>query len=167
MNIKNEKLKASLRSDRRAKSQNEQWDLRLYIAGESPKAGIAFSNLKLICEERLKGKYHIRVIDLVKHPRFAREEQILAIPTLYARSLCRSGILLAISPILKAYWPGWVWHHTNALLKTNIVFSHNSFTAKASSYFLKKHLCDLSVPCGYNARCHIGNGNTTKFIWNQ
>ena len=82
MNIKHERLKTSLRNERRAKSQSEQWDLRLYIAGESPKAGVAFSNLKLICEERLKGKYHIRVIDLVKHPHVAREEQILAIPTL-------------------------------------------------------------------------------------
>jgi len=82
VNIKTEKMKAAQRNERRTKSKSEQWDLRLYIAGESPKAGVAFSNLKLICEERLKGKYHIRVIDLVKHPHVAREEQILAIPTL-------------------------------------------------------------------------------------
>ena len=47
-----------------------------------PKAGTAFSNLKFICEEELKGKYHIKVIDLLKYPRVARDEQILAIPTL-------------------------------------------------------------------------------------
>ena len=82
MKIKNEKSKAGMRNERRAKSQNEQWDLRLYVAGESPKAGTAFSNLKLICEEKLKGKYHIKVIDLLKYPRIARDEQILAIPTL-------------------------------------------------------------------------------------
>jgi circadian clock protein KaiB len=82
VNIKNEKSKAALRNERQGKSQRERWDLRLYVAGESPKAGTAFINLKLICEERLKGKYRIMVIDLLKYPRIAREEQILAIPTL-------------------------------------------------------------------------------------
>ncbi|HEY9166623.1 MAG TPA: circadian clock KaiB family protein [Candidatus Kryptonia bacterium] len=56
--------------------------LRLYIAGQTPKAVTAFNNLKLICEEQLKGKYRIEVIDLLKNPRLARDNQILAIPTL-------------------------------------------------------------------------------------
>jgi len=82
VNIKNEKSKAALRNKYQGNSQSERWDLRLYVAGESPKAETAFSNLKLICEEKLKGKYHIKVIDLLKYPQIARDEQILAIPTL-------------------------------------------------------------------------------------
>jgi circadian clock protein KaiB len=62
--------------------KNNKWALRLYVAGQTPKGTIAFNNLKLICEEQLKGKYHIEVIDLLKNPQFARVDQILAIPTL-------------------------------------------------------------------------------------
>jgi len=54
----------------------------LYVAGQTPKAVTAFNNLKLICEEQLKGKYQIEVIDLLKNPQLARDDQILAIPTL-------------------------------------------------------------------------------------
>jgi len=53
----------------------------LYIAGKTPKAIKAFNNLKIICEEQFKGKYSIKVIDLLKNPKLARDEQILAIPT--------------------------------------------------------------------------------------
>ncbi len=58
------------------------WDLRLYVAGRTPKSVTAFENLKRLCEEHLKGKYHIEVIDLVEHPQLAQGDQILAIPTL-------------------------------------------------------------------------------------
>jgi circadian clock protein KaiB len=58
------------------------WDLKLYIAGQTPKSLTAFSNLKRICEENLQGKYHIEVVDLAKNPELARIDQILAIPTL-------------------------------------------------------------------------------------
>ena len=54
----------------------------MYVAGQSPKAVTAFANLKVICEKQLKGKYRIEVIDLLKHPQLARDNQILAIPTL-------------------------------------------------------------------------------------
>ena len=54
----------------------------MYVAGQTPKAVTAFNNLKLICEEQLKGKYQIEVIDLLKNPQLARDDQILAIPTL-------------------------------------------------------------------------------------
>jgi len=54
----------------------------LYVAGQTPKAVTAFNNLKLICEEQLKGKYQIEVIDLLKNPQLARHDQILAVPTL-------------------------------------------------------------------------------------
>jgi circadian clock protein KaiB len=56
--------------------------LLLYIAGLTPKAATALRNLKLICEEKLKNNYRIKVIDLVKNPRLGRDHQILAIPTL-------------------------------------------------------------------------------------
>ena len=58
------------------------WELRLYVAGQTPKCLTAFDNLKRICEEHLEGKYRIQVIDLVKNPQLSRGDQILAIPTL-------------------------------------------------------------------------------------
>jgi circadian clock protein KaiB len=60
----------------------ETWDLRLYVAGQSPKSLTAFANLKRICEEHLAGRYHIEVIDLLVNPKLARDDQIVAIPTL-------------------------------------------------------------------------------------
>jgi circadian clock protein KaiB len=64
---------------------DEQWTLRLYVAGQTPRSSIAFDNLKRLCEERLKGHYIIEVIDLLKNPRLAKDDQILAIPTLVRR----------------------------------------------------------------------------------
>jgi circadian clock protein KaiB len=61
------------------------WELRLYIAGYTPKSIEAFANLKKICEEHLAGKYKIEIIDLLKTPQLARGDQILAIPTLVRR----------------------------------------------------------------------------------
>lgn len=58
------------------------WDLRLYVAGQTPKSVAAFNNLKKLCEEHLKGQYHIEVVDLLKQPQLAKGDQILAIPTL-------------------------------------------------------------------------------------
>lgn len=58
------------------------WDLRLYVAGQTPKSLTAFSNLKKICEKHLKGLYRIEVIDLLENPTLARGDQIFAIPTL-------------------------------------------------------------------------------------
>ncbi len=63
----------------------DKWALRLYIAGWTPRSVIAFENLKLICEGELNGKYHIEVIDLLRNPRLARANQILAVPTLVRR----------------------------------------------------------------------------------
>lgn len=60
----------------------ESWELRLYTAGQTPKSVAAFNNLKRICEEHLSGRYRIEVIDLMKNPRLAKEDQIVAIPTL-------------------------------------------------------------------------------------
>jgi circadian clock protein KaiB len=58
------------------------WQLRLYVAGQTPKSLLAFSNLKKICELHLDGRYSIDVIDLVKQPQLSKGDQILAIPTL-------------------------------------------------------------------------------------
>lgn len=59
-----------------------RWNLRLYVAGQTPRSLSAFNNLKLICEEYLQGKYYIEVIDLMENPTLARGDQILAVPTL-------------------------------------------------------------------------------------
>jgi len=64
----------------------EMMDLRLYVAGQTPKSLAAVSNLKKICSEYLDRQYRIEVIDLTKNPALARDHQILAIPTL-VRSL--------------------------------------------------------------------------------
>ncbi len=60
----------------------EGWKLRLYIAGQTPRGATAFANLKRICEEHLAGRYEIEVIDLLKSPKLAAGDQILAVPTL-------------------------------------------------------------------------------------
>jgi circadian clock protein KaiB len=57
------------------------WQLRLYVMAQTPKSLEAFANLKQICETHLKGRYRITVIDLLKHPKLAKGDQILAIPT--------------------------------------------------------------------------------------
>lgn len=63
-------------------SSVERWDLRLYTAGQSPKSLAALNNLKRICEDHLAGRYTIEVIDLMKNPRLAKDDEIIAIPTL-------------------------------------------------------------------------------------
>ena len=60
----------------------EVWELRLYVAGQTSKSVTAFANLKRICEQHITGKYNIEVVDLLKNPKLAKGDQILAIPTL-------------------------------------------------------------------------------------
>jgi circadian clock protein KaiB len=62
-----------------------QYELRLYVAGQTPRSMEAFANLKKICEKHLKGRYSIEVIDLLENPRLAKGDQILAVPTLVRR----------------------------------------------------------------------------------
>jgi circadian clock protein KaiB len=70
-----------------SKASKEAFTLRLYIAGQTPRSLAALSNLKRICSEHFDGdQYRLEVIDLVKHPQLAHEDNILAIPTL-VRSL--------------------------------------------------------------------------------
>ena len=63
----------------------EKWQLRLYVAGQTLKSITAFVNLKKICEEHLEGRYQIEVIDLLVNPTLAKDDQILALPTLVRR----------------------------------------------------------------------------------
>ena len=71
-------------SKRRASPRPSEklWQLRLYVAGQTPKSLTAFANLKAICETHLKGRYRIEVIDLMEQPELAAGDQILALPTL-------------------------------------------------------------------------------------
>lgn len=62
--------------------QRKQWQLRLYVAGQTPKSVTAFANLERLCDEHLAGQFEIEVIDLLENPRLAKEDQIVAIPTL-------------------------------------------------------------------------------------
>jgi circadian clock protein KaiB len=58
------------------------WELRLYVAGATPKSVAAFRNIEQLCEQHLAGLYHIEVIDLMKNPQLAQTDQIVAVPTL-------------------------------------------------------------------------------------
>jgi len=71
------------RTTKRARA--DFWELRLYIAGQTPNSIAAFANLKKICEDQLQGKYRIEVVDLLKKPQLAKGDQIVAIPTLVRR----------------------------------------------------------------------------------
>ena len=62
--------------------QNEQYVLRLYVTGMTPRSTEAIASIKAICEEHLQGRYDLEVIDIYQHPELARAEQIIAVPTL-------------------------------------------------------------------------------------
>lgn len=68
-----------------AKNKKPEWNLRLYVAGQTPKSLAAFANLKRMCEEHLANKYEIEVIDLTQQPHLAISDQIVALPTLVRR----------------------------------------------------------------------------------
>lgn len=61
---------------------DKAWELRLYVAGQSPKSVRSIKNLERICEEQLPGRYRIEIIDLIEHPELARADDIIALPTL-------------------------------------------------------------------------------------
>jgi circadian clock protein KaiB len=65
-----------------ATSKSNTWDLRLYVAGKTARSVAALENLNRLCEEHLSGKYRIEVVDLLLHPKLAKGDQIVAIPTL-------------------------------------------------------------------------------------
>jgi len=66
-------------------AEAKAYQLRLYVAGQTPKSVLAFSNLKQICEDHLQGRYEIEIIDLLENPQLAHGDQILAVPTLVRR----------------------------------------------------------------------------------
>ena len=68
-----------------ANTVDEVFSLRLYVAGQTPNAVRALTQLKRLCEEHLPGRYEIEVIDLLEHPQLASADQILAVPTLVRR----------------------------------------------------------------------------------
>ena len=74
--------KAGQRESHLKGSPSTFWELRLYVAGQTPRSLTAFANLQQICEGHLKGRYRIEVIDLVEKPQLSKGDQILAIPTL-------------------------------------------------------------------------------------
>jgi circadian clock protein KaiB len=75
-------VNATLREDNAVADPEDVWHLRLYVAGRSPKSVTALTNLRLLCDEHLAGRYDIETIDLLQRPSLAREDEILAIPTL-------------------------------------------------------------------------------------
>jgi circadian clock protein KaiB len=78
--------KRSTRKRRPTKAKRREfYILRLYIAGQTPNSIAAIANLKKICEDKLRGKYRIEVVDLLKKPQLAKGDQIIAIPTLVRR----------------------------------------------------------------------------------
>ena len=82
MKAKKESSEIMGKNGKSGESADEKWVLRLYVAGQSPKALTAFANLKKICQEQLKGQYSIEVIDLLENPQLGAEYQIVALPTL-------------------------------------------------------------------------------------
>ena len=69
------------RATKPSESDSDKWQLRLYVTDQTPRSVRAFENLKKFCEQHLKGRYRIKVIDLLKHPKLAKGDQILAVPT--------------------------------------------------------------------------------------
>lgn len=78
----NGKPKRRSRAPRPDRADADFYELRLYVAGQTSRSLAALANLKRICEEHLRGRYRIEVIDLLEHPQLARGDQILALPTL-------------------------------------------------------------------------------------
>ena len=78
------KAKATTSKAKKAapKLSGERWQLKLYVAGNTPKSVAAIANLKRYCEQHLDGRYEIEIIDLLVNPQLAAGDQILAIPTL-------------------------------------------------------------------------------------
>jgi circadian clock protein KaiB len=64
------------------KNREEKYVLRLYVAGMSPRSVRAIENIRKICEENLKGRYELDIVDVYQQPEYAKKEQLLAAPTL-------------------------------------------------------------------------------------
>ena len=73
---------AKKRRSAKAKTEPDTWELRLYVAGQTPKSLAAMNNLRRVLDEHLQTAYKVEIIDLLENPRLAKEDQIVAIPTL-------------------------------------------------------------------------------------
>jgi circadian clock protein KaiB len=82
MKVKKAKEKRLISRKATPLKKDAKWELRLYVAGQTPRSLAALANLKIICEEHMKGEYSLDVIDLLQNPQLAKGDQILAIPTL-------------------------------------------------------------------------------------
>lgn len=80
----NEKIETSAEkyAHKIEQSKSETYLLRLYVTGSTPQSMRAIENIKKICEEHLKGRYELEVVDLYQKPNLANGEQIIAAPTL-------------------------------------------------------------------------------------
>jgi circadian clock protein KaiB len=85
MPAKSKRASSKPRTRAKLADPDDYYDLRLYVAGQTPKSMAAFANLKQLCEIHLAGKYRIEVVDLMKKPQRARDDEIIAIPTLVRR----------------------------------------------------------------------------------
>jgi circadian clock protein KaiB len=74
-----------------------QYVLRLYVTGMTPRSASAIENLKQVCEQYLEGRYTLEVIDIYQHPKLARDEQIIAAPTLIKELLFRCAVYRDLS----------------------------------------------------------------------
>ena len=79
---KDNKTKSTKAAERSSQKKKEIWQLRLYVAGNTPRSVAALANLRRYCEQYLLGRYEIEIIDLLIQPQLAAGDQILAIPTL-------------------------------------------------------------------------------------
>jgi circadian clock protein KaiB len=69
-------------NESKIENDSETYILKLYVAGQTPNSLAAFKNLKIICEKYLAGRYSIEIVDLLKNPKLAKGDQIIAVPTL-------------------------------------------------------------------------------------
>jgi circadian clock protein KaiB len=80
--MKTSDIKSKIGKQKPPEANSNKWVLRLYVAGSTPQSVRAIANIKKICEDHLKGRYDLEVIDLYQKPNLARGEQIIAVPTL-------------------------------------------------------------------------------------
>jgi circadian clock protein KaiB len=84
-----------------------EWQLRLYVAGQTPRSMAALANLKRVCETHLAGRYQIEVVDLLVNPRLAAGDQILAVPTLVRKVPEPIRKIIGDLPMKSGSWSGW------------------------------------------------------------
>jgi circadian clock protein KaiB len=77
-----EEFSSSIDAEGNAADGSPMYDLRLYVAGQSPRSVRALENLRVVCDEHLSGRYRVEVIDLLVNPALARGDEIIAVPTL-------------------------------------------------------------------------------------